>query len=258
MAKKLTLGRESASLKIKKDHKNEHLTQVKASHRSGRRATSRKEKTSQHLSSSDHSSVRQSGSQELDSGLGSIDSQPMEAPWIDHQYGVTYGSSQHTPGVKQQYCPPRSAPCSCCSHGPSSQGTTPAFQHRYSLGSASSHGSDEIPFSPPHYPSYGAYSVSMHTYSQLTDYQQQQKYRSAPFGAHPPAVRSLPGERSCWKPPQGTHQNPSGGEEREAVRKKLLAIFNAHLVDTAMDMFPQLMDPQMLAAEILMLQSQDR
>lgn len=258
MAKKLTLGRESASLKIKKDHKNEHLTQVKASHRSGRRATSRKEKTSQHLSSSDHSSVRQSGSQELDSGLGSIDSQPMEAPWIDHQYGVTYGSSQHTPGVKQQYCPPRSAPCSCCSHGPSSQGTTPAFQHRYSLGSASSHGSDEIPFSPPHYPSYGAYSVSMHAYSQLTDYQQQQKYRSAPFGAHPPAVRSLPGERSCWKPPQGTHQNPSGGEEREAVRKKLLAIFNAHLVDTAMDMFPQLMDPQMLAAEILMLQSQDR
>ncbi len=268
MAKKLTLGHESGSLK--KDHKNEHVAQVKPSHRSSKRATSRKEKTSQHLSS-DHSSVQHSGSQEqLDSGLGSIDSQPMEAPWSmnDSKYGASYGSSQQPHNVRQQYCHPRSAPCSCCSHGPSSRGTTAAFQHQnrhYSLGPVSSHSSDMNPYGPPQYASYGAYPVSMPAYSQPTDFQhsrvhgrQQQQYWSDPFGAHPPVAR-LPEKRSHWDPPQGTQQSPSSrGEEREVVRKKLLAIFSVHLVDTAMDMCPELMDPQMLVAEILMLQSQNR
>lgn len=254
MAKKLTLGHESGSLK--KDHKNE---QLKASHRSSKRASSRKEKTSQQ-SSSDHGSVR--GSQEqLDSGLGSIDSQTMDSSRsaCDHQYGATYGSSLPTYNVRQHYCPP----CSCCSHGPSSQGSAPAFQHhnqQYSLGPVSSHNSDLIPY-PPHYASYGAFPVSMPAFSQLTDFQQsrahgcQPQHWSDPLQAHPPRVRSLPGERSQWEPPRGT--NPSG-EEREVVRKKLLAIFSVHLVDAAMDMFPQLMDPQLLVAEILKLQSQNR
>ncbi|KAG8005372.1 Endoribonuclease ZC3H12A [Nibea albiflora] len=265
MAKKLTLGHDNGSLK--KEHKNEHVAQVKASHRSSKKATSRKEKSTQNVSS-DHGSIRRSGSQEqLDSGLGSIDSQPMDSPWSDHQYGVTYGSSQHSHNVRQQYSSPRNAPCSCCSHGPSTQGTATAFQHHnqhYNLGPASSHSSDMIPYSSPHYPSYGAYPVSVPAYSQPTDFQRsrvqghpQQQYWSDPFGAHPPPVRSLPGERSHWKPRQGTQQSLSGGEEREVVRKKLLAIFSAQLVDTAMDMFPQLMDPQMLVAEILMLQSQN-
>ncbi|KAM8766824.1 endoribonuclease ZC3H12A [Acanthopagrus schlegelii] len=253
MAKKLTLGHESGS--SKKDQKHEH--QVKASHRSSKRATSRKEKTSQ-LPSSEQSSARHGGSQEqLDSGLGSIDSQT--APWSDHQY---------THSMRQQYGPPRSAPCSCCSHGPSSQGTTPGFQHhtqQYSLGPVSSHSSDIIPYGPPQYASYGAYPVSMPAYSQPPDFQhsrahnpqQRQQYWSDPFGAHPLAARSLP----RWErppPPQRTQLSPANGEEREVVRKKLLAIFSAHLVDTAMDMFPQLMDPQMLVAEILMLQSQNK
>ncbi|KAK9526570.1 hypothetical protein VZT92_015260 [Zoarces viviparus] len=260
MAKKLTLGHESGSLK--RDHKHE---QLKASHRSSKKATPRKEKTGQ-SPSSDHGSGRQSGSPEqLDSGLGSIDSQPTEAPWsvCDHQYGATYWSSQHTHSVRQQYCPP----CSCCSHGPSSRGTTPAFQHpnqHYSLGHVSSHNSDKIPY-PPHYASYGAYPVGVSAYSQPTDFQrsrvhghqqqQQRQHWSDPFGAHPPGVRSLPGERSQWEPPPRTSP---GGEEREVVRKKLLAIFSVHLVDAAMDTFPQLMDPQMLVAEILKLQSQNR
>lgn len=253
MAKKLTLGHESGS--PKKDQKHEH--QVKASHRSSKRATSRKEKTSQ-LPSSEQSSARHGGSQEqLDSGLGSIDSQT--APWSDHQY---------THSMRQQYGPPRSAPCSCCSHGPSSQGTTPGFQHhtqQYSLGPVSSHSSDIIPYGPPQYASYGAYPVSMSAYSQPPDFQhsrahnpqQRQQYWSDPFGAHPLAARSLP----RWEPPpppQRTQLSPANGEEREVVRKKLLAIFSANLVDTAMDMFPQLMDPQMLVAEILMLQSQNK
>ncbi|XP_028454248.1 ribonuclease ZC3H12A [Perca flavescens] len=249
MAKKLTLGHESGSLK--KSHKNE---QLKANQRSSKRATSRKEKTGQH-SSSDHGSVRQTGSQEqLDSGLGSIDIRPVDGPRsvCDHQYGPTYGSSQHSCSVRQQYC----LRCSCCSHGPSPRGTGPAFQHQ------NQHYS--IPY-PTRYGSYGAYPVSMSAYSQPTDFQhsrvhgcqqqQQQQYWSDPFGAHAPGFHSLPGESSHWQPPQGTSP---GGEERDVVRKKLLAIFSVQLVDTAMDMFPQLMDPQMLVAEILKLQSQSR
>ncbi|XP_042362507.1 ribonuclease ZC3H12A [Plectropomus leopardus] len=233
MAKKLTLGHESGSLK--KDHKNEH---VKMGQRCSKKATSRKEK------SGHHSSVEHGSEHQLDSGLGSIDSQPMDAPWsvCDHKYSATYGSSQHSHSVRQQYCPP----CSCCSRGVSSRGTTPAFQHR------NQHYG--IPY-PPQYASYCAYPVSMPPYSQPTDFQhnvaddrQRQQYWSDPFGAHPP-------QRSNWEPPQGAR--PSG-EEREVVRKKLLGIFSADLVDTAMDMFPQQMDPQMLVAEILKMQSQNR
>ncbi len=238
------------------------------SHRSGKKAVFRKEKTSQHLSS-DHSSLPYGGSQEhLDSGLGSIDSQPTEAPWSDHQYGLTFRSLQHTHNGRQQYYPTRSAPCSCCSHGASSQGSTASFQHQnqhYSLESTSSHSSDMIPYGLPHYASYSAYPVSMSAYSQPTDFQHsrvhsrqyQQQYWSEPLRAPLPAVCSLPGERSQWEPCQGKQPSPSL-EEREVVRKKLLAIFSGHLVDTAMDMFPQLMDPQLLVAEILMLQSQNK
>lgn len=265
MAKKLTLRHESSS--VKKDHKNEHVVQVKVSHRSSKRASSRKEKTSQQ-SSSDHSSVQHDGSQEqLDSGLGSIDSQPMEAPWsvCDQQYRVTYGSYQQNHSVRQHYCPPRSAPCSCCSHGPPSRGTTPILQHhqRHSIGPVSIHSPDMTPYSPCPYPSYGTYPLSMPAYSQPTDFQHsrvhghQQPYWSGLSGAHRPGVCSLPAEHSQADPPQGTQPSPST-EEREVVRKKLLAIFSAQLVDMAMDMFPQMLDPQMLVAEILMLQSQNR
>uniref|UniRef100_UPI0037E88DCC endoribonuclease ZC3H12A n=1 Tax=Semicossyphus pulcher TaxID=241346 RepID=UPI0037E88DCC len=247
MAKKLTLGHESGS--SKRDHKNENVAQVKATHRS-KKASSKKEKSSQ-KPSSNYGSFGQSGSQEqMDSGLGSIDSQPMEAPWS--MCDSRYGSSQHSHSVKQQYC----ESCSCCSHGP---------QH-YSLGPASDHSSDMIPFGPTHYASYGAYPASMPGYSQPTDFQhsrvhgrQQQQYWSDPFGAHPLAGHNLHREPSHWKPPRGTQPSPSvSREEREVVRKKLLAIFSAHLVDTAMDMYPQQMDPQKLVAEILELQSQDR
>lgn len=260
MAKKLTLGHDSVSSKIKKGQKKEQVTQVKPSHRSGKRTTPRKEKTGHH--SSDHGSVQHGGSEEqLDSGLGSIDSQAMEAPWSDHQYGGSYGSLQHSHSARQKFCPPRGAPCGCCS-------SQPHFHNQqYELGPVSSHGSD-VSYNPPHFSNYGPYPLSVHAYSHPADFQhsrshchrhQQQRYWSAPFAgppSPPAAVRNPPGERTPWKPPQGTQWNPGGREEREAVRKKLMAIFSAELVDTAMEMSPQEMDPQVLVAEILMLQSQ--
>lgn len=247
MAKKLTLGHEGSSLK--KDHKHETVVQTKGSHRSSKRSTTKKEKSG-HKSSSDQGSFGHSGSQEqLDSGLGSIDSQPMEAPW---SMCDKYGSPQHSHNVREQYC----APCSCCSHGPA---TSPAF-HRHQQ---QHYSADMIPYGPPQYASYGAYPVSMPAYNKPKDFQHsrghghQQQYWSDPYGAHPLVGCKPTGGQSQWDHPQGTQTNHSDkGEERAIVRKKLLAIFSAHLVDTAMDMFPQQLDPQKLVAEILVLQSQ--
>lgn len=231
MAKKLTLAPESGSCKATKEHKNDHVTPLKGSQRSGKRSASRRP------SPSDHSC----GSQ--DSGLGSIDSQPVEAPWSSPQHG-------------QQYCPPRRAPCRCCSHGPFSDGTPPAsYLQQYDCGGVSSHRSDGSAYGPGLYSSYGGYR---HTYGPQSDFQQRQHW-SDPFGFQPLPVQNLPGDPFHWGPPQAEQQiTPGGLREREAVRKKLLAIFSAHLVDAAMNMFPELMDAELLVAEVLRLQSQSR
>lgn len=269
MAQKLTL--EQCNSFPMKDHPSENEARVKGGHRSSKKASPRKEKTSQH-SRSDLGCVQHGSSQEqLDSGLGSIDNQPMEAPWShrDHQHGTGYGSHQPTHSLRQQYGPPWSTPCICCSHPPTSLGSKPGFQKQnqhHSLGPTSSHGYDMMSYGPSHYHGYGAYSVGTHAYSQPEDlqhsrghsHQRQQPYWSDPIGVHPQGVHCMSGEHSHlhWEPFQGAQPTPQR-EKREVVRKALLAIFNASLVDMAMDMFPQLMDPQMLAAEILMLQSQN-
>ncbi|KAM9385076.1 endoribonuclease ZC3H12A [Pholidichthys leucotaenia] len=255
MAKKLILGHESGS--TKKDHKPEHPAPMKSNHRLSKRASSKKEKNSKHLSS-ERDSVQHSSSQEqLDSGLGSIESQLVEASQslCDHPHGLTYG--------RQQFYFPRSAPCSCCSHRSSSHGTAPAYQP-HSTGPVRSHSAEMLRYNSPHYPNYSPYTLSMPAYSQPTDFQHnrvhnvhQLPFWSDPCCPHPPAVHSLPKECSYWEPPPGTQQTPSR-DEREVVRKKLLAIFSAQLVDMAMDMFPEVMDPQVLVAEILVLQSQNR
>lgn len=107
------------------------------------------------------------------------------------------------------------------------------------------------------YSSYGGYPVSMHTYSHQSDFQQHQ-YWSDPYGFCPLVVQKHPGEHFHWGPQAEQQKSPEGLKEREAVRKKLLAIFGAHLVDAAMNMFPEVMDADLLVAEILMLQSQSR
>lgn len=66
------------------------------------------------------------------------------------------------------------------------------------------------------------------------------------FGHVPPGP--VQGDAARWNHPM---------PEREQVRKKLLAVFNSFLVDRAMEMFPNLMDPQKLAVEIINLQSDE-
>ncbi|XP_029023401.1 endoribonuclease ZC3H12A [Betta splendens] len=221
MAKKLTLRQEGSP-----DHRNEPVVQVKANHRSSRRAASRKEKSQQ--PTSDYGSQEQ-----LDSGLGSIDSQPAEAP--------SYGGCQQNHSARHQHCAPRSAPCSCC---PSRRPPADLQPHG---AAASSYAAHMAPYSPHHCASYGAYTPSLPPYSCSASAQHHpQHYWSAQPGAPARTVRSLPAEG-----------DPSA-KEREVIRKKLLAIFSAPLVDAAMNMSPQTLDPQILVAEILMLQSQNR
>lgn len=242
MAKKLSLGPESSFSKSITEQKHEYGSQLKASQGSCKRPTCRKEKSDQH--SPPDGCLQASGSQEqLDSGLGSIDSQLMEGPWSDHLYGVNHSS--------QQYYPPRGAPYRSCPHGPFSEGTTSAHHQRCSCGCGSSHGSDVAAHGPGHYTGYAGYPVSMHEYSH--------RHWSDPFCSRPWVVQNRPAEQVHWGPPQVERQTPpSGLKDREAIRKKLLAIFSAHMVDAAMTRFPELMDPELLVAQILMLQSQSR
>uniref|UniRef100_A0A1A8BVK4 Zinc finger CCCH-type containing 12A n=1 Tax=Nothobranchius kadleci TaxID=1051664 RepID=A0A1A8BVK4_NOTKA len=235
MAGRLTLGHDGASVK-----KNKHEPAVKSGLRSGKKPQIKREKTSQPV---DHGSIQGSSQEQMDSGLGSMDSQLMAAAWSlsDQLYGSSYGN------VRSEFCPPRSAPCSCCSHRP---------LHPTCITSVSSHSADLSGYGPPRHPSHHMYPLDRPAFSQPPDFQhsrlhphQRPQYWSDPFPPGPPESCSLPGKH--WEP------RPSR-KERVAVRKKLLAIYSAQLVDMAMDMCPDLLDPQRLVAEILMLQSQNQ
>ncbi|KAM6958801.1 endoribonuclease ZC3H12A [Aplochiton taeniatus] len=229
VAQKLTMDPGSGSLRKSHTSENVLLVMEKGTRRSNKRSQLNKEqKPTQHSPPNTDSPLPSSSHKHLDSGLGSI------------------------------------APCSCCFHGPPPVGTTSGFQHLPSMGPGGPPRPDMRNHCPQPYPQYGApvYPVNMNVYSHLKDFQEgmlhphQQAYCLDPFGSHPRALRSREtGERPNWAPAPRASSNLCGGE-REGVRKNLLAIFNGQLVDRVMDMFPHLMDPQRLAAEILNLQNQ--
>ncbi|XP_015257544.1 PREDICTED: ribonuclease ZC3H12A-like [Cyprinodon variegatus] len=235
MAQKLTLGPEGGSAKRQ---------DPKGGHRSGKKAQSRREKTGQH---SERTSKRPDGSQEpLDSGLGSIDSQQLETAWRlpDQKYEASVGTGPH------RFCPSAGTVCSCCSHD--------LFQpsRMVPVGSRSA---DLTRYGPPAYPSCALVPPGRTAYSQPAELLPGRVHQhwSDPFSGPPPEARSLPGEGCAWEAAPSPSPGP-GPKDREVVRKKLLAIFSAQLVDAAMDLFPQVLDPQVLVAEILILQSQNR
>uniref|UniRef100_A0AAY4DQC2 C3H1-type domain-containing protein n=1 Tax=Denticeps clupeoides TaxID=299321 RepID=A0AAY4DQC2_9TELE len=176
-----------------------------------------------------------------DSGLGSYECQSPES----RNHCEPYAAGNHRMS-RQQFSTHAGQPCSCCS----------SHSHLSATGSQSS---NRLSYHQPRYPSYAAstpqggihqYSLPPRDFPQGRARHSQPPYWSEPSGAYPPA-----GDRLQWGPPC-SEPRPQWSE-REDVRKKLLAIFNARLVDRAMDMFPRLMDPQRLAAEILSLQAQD-
>ncbi|CAB1350841.1 unnamed protein product [Coregonus sp. 'balchen'] len=283
MAQKLTLEQWNGSLK--KGLTSENVLLLKGGHRSSWRSPAKKASTNRH-SPTDLDSALPSGSQEkLDSGLGSFESQASD-PSRNHcdrydNAGYRNCQSQSAPSTRQQrYSLPSNLPCSCCSHAQPSLGPSAGYQQHHSphhsMGPASTHNNthnpDMMTYCPPCYPNYGApmYPVSMHQDSHPNDFQQQgrfyppqQTYWSDPFRTYPQTLHSVAQveQQRHWSPartqpsPHGEGREREDGKEREDVRKKLLAIFNGRLVDKVMDMFPQLMDPQRLAAEILTLQS---
>ncbi|XP_061737501.1 endoribonuclease ZC3H12A [Nerophis ophidion] len=152
---------------------------------------------------------------QLDSGVGSLDS----------QYGATSGSYQPMhPGSAPM------SPCLCCPHASwTSFHQVPARHHMVR--------SDLPPYS------HGAHFQHAH-----------QMYWTDPVRHGAPAP-SFPGAHSPREPRhRPTTSNPNS-EERKVMRKKLLAIYSAYLVDAAMEMFPHVVDPQMLVAEIVRMQS---
>lgn len=215
----------------------------------------------------------QSGSHEcLDSGLGSYEPHPER-----HNLG-----DPRKPRSKRQYYPPTPSngqSCPCCPLPPppvSLAPTPPQASLRYPhhiMSSGGSHGSEMSSFALPCYPPYANLqrptSLPQHN---MAGYGPQQPGHSCvpkhgPWSSPFPGgyIHSVQGVHSTGEPiphhPWGTPMAPpahsSRPGSREEVRKKLMAIFNGRLVDRAMDMFPQLLDPQRLAAEILTLQSQE-
>lgn len=84
------------------------------------------------------------------------------------------------------------------------------------------------------------------------------KYWSDPYQPPHAAPRDLP--RAPQLPYSDSRQWASPdrfAEERANVHVKLCGIFHPHLVDVVMSRFPQLLDPQQLAAEILTYKSQN-
>ncbi|XP_061839447.1 endoribonuclease ZC3H12A [Nerophis lumbriciformis] len=193
MARKLTLGPEKGPLKKE--------TQVKVAHC-----------TSSH--------------KQLDSGIGSIDS----------QNGAKSGSYQPI-----HHGSARLSPCHCCPHA--SWRSVHQMPARH----------DMMRSDLPHYATYGGHPLSMEAHGHSDHLHM---YWTDPLRHGAPA-HSFPGAHSPREPRQRPPSNPDS-EERKVMRKKLLAIYSAYVVDAAMDMFPHVVDPQMLVAEIVMMQSHNK
>ncbi|KAG5264704.1 hypothetical protein AALO_G00257100 [Alosa alosa] len=215
-----------------------------------------------------------SGSHEcLDSGLGSYEGHP------EHHNPGDPMKARSLQNRGQYYPPPpcnSSQSCPCFPHLPPPMPpapTQPQANLRYPNhvpGSVGSHGLDMSYFPQPCYPPYTnqQHTASLPQHNMATYGSQQPGHSfvhhhgqwSAPYPqGYTQSVHREPTQHHPWGSPIAPpiRSNPPGSGTREEVRKKLMAIFNGHLVDRAMDMFPQLLDPQRLAAEILTLQSQE-
>ncbi|XP_030606204.1 endoribonuclease ZC3H12A [Archocentrus centrarchus] len=209
----------------------------------------------------------------LDSGLGSFDSQYSDiAHSVSNSNRLRPQHQSALPGPQNSPVPLEknnaNQPCKCCSHSVSSTA------HQQLHGNMDSQAQPKFNTYHPHVlqptashqcslPSHFQYSRGTHL---------QQNYWSDPFQGLPQArtSNSLPSSihpshchGSCGS--SNGHQYHSWGQQpssaafdpqRLELRKKLQAIFNPHLVDTVMEMFPHLMNAEKLAVEILNLKAQ--
>lgn len=212
----------------------------------------------------------------LDSGIGSLENQ-MSDMW-------PYRSTSHCDHSHAEQV----TVCSCgrqrpvYPHSPSlEQNGLVSYKHGSHKSSASGASflqyNPEIPHSgPPH--SFSGYGVPVHPanagqYSLPSEYNapslpslHSREYWSEPYQMPPPHVRStsVRDPHSVRRAPGPTYGDSCQwtvsdqfAEERANVHVKLCGIFHPHLVDAVMSRFPQLLDPQKLAAEILTYKSQN-
>lgn len=234
---------------LKKPHTSENVLVVKGVHQpTQKKFPSKKE---HRLSPTGLSSFPYGSQERLDSGLGSYESHLPEA----FHYETDHRKSKPSTGGRHLCVPANRQSCSCCSN--ESQSVSGG-----SMSLSNSPNPEHMSYGQPRYHSYGGgpvyppVNMSQYSYHHSRGPPPHHGYWSDHYGAYPPASQnSMQVERGhgCWSPSKPNSQ----WSEREQVRKKLLAIFNARLVDMAMDMFPHILEPQRLAAEILTLQSQD-
>lgn len=241
MEQKLTLNQSGP---LKKTHTSENMLVVKNTQQSTTRKSPSKRDRPGQYSSTNPDCISASFQEYLDSGLGSYEchSEP--------QCGGEQRKSKNPSNARFQH-----PPTSNQSLNQSSLQSNPGY-HPHHMSIAASQNPSNMPYSYSQYHSYGGapyppgnfpqYSVP-HEYQHRSMPPPQNAYWSEPyrhFGHAPPGP--VQGNGTSWNPPM---------PEREQVRKKLLAVFNARLVDRAMEMFPNLMDPQKLAVEIINIQS---
>lgn len=223
MAKKLTLG---------SPLKKEHSSESKA-HSHGKKSCSKKDRKSRPISL-EHMSVSGGDPQErqLDSGLGSIDQQP-------EIYDNSRGSGVYLQSLSSL-------------HG----GHLPTHHYGFHNQHCMARSDTNMAYNLNPYSSYRPYSGEAQTYSHPHHLHRppQPMFYSDPYvgghrGAHGPTEKV-----SYWE--QSQANTGQAKDQRKDVRKKLMAIFSVQLVDMAMDMNPDILDSQRLAAAILELKNQ--
>ncbi|XP_053496902.1 ribonuclease ZC3H12A [Ictalurus furcatus] len=239
MEQKLTLNQSGS---LKKAHTSENMLVVKNTPQStSRKSPSKRDRSSQY-STTNPDGISASFQEYPDSGLGSYECHG------EHQCGGEQRKSKNPSNGRFRHPPTCSQ-----SLNQSNLQSNPGY-HPHHMSIAASQSPNNMPYSFPQYHSYGGapyppgnfaqYSVP-HEYHHRSMPPPQSGYWSEPYFGHVPQG-PVQGDGTPW-----THPIP----EKEQVRKKLRAIFNARLVDRAMEMFPNLMDPQKLAVEIINLQS---
>lgn len=241
MEQKLTLNQSGS---LKKTHTSENMLVVKNTPQSTTRKCAGKRDCSVQYSPTNPDCTSASGQEYLDSGLGSYECH------AEHQFGGEQRTSKNPSNAGFQHPP-------TCNQSlkQSSLQSNPGY-HPHHLSIAASQNPNNLTYSYPQYHSYGGATYppgNFHPYVMPHEYHHrsmpppQSGYWSEPyrhFGHMPPGP--VQGDGAPWNHPM---------PERVQVRKKLLAVFNSRLVDRAMEMFPNLLDPQKLAVEIINLQS---
>ncbi|MBN3315053.1 ZC12A Endoribonuclease, partial [Atractosteus spatula] len=276
---KLTLDRRNS---LKKGHVTENMVVLRGMP-SGRKPSKKipfsQSEWSNHPSATNMDSFVFNSQEHLDSGLGSYESQYSEMSRGQACHSESYVTEQRASccclGNRQVYLhsnnPERHdsyQQYSCCSHKAMSAG---ANLQPYSQDLSTSQNPNILGRGQHCFSAYGrpTYPAAVNRYSLQNEYSpgvvHAREYWSDPFQVAPQSrtgslqdhrmpqhiAGPVSNDQHQWPQPHGNYD-----KDREEVRKKLLAIFNPYQVDKVMSIFPYLLDPQRLAAEILTLKSQ--